>query len=609
MRRFAWLLILGFLVSPASASSDLKPGWVEIDYAEIIDRREPTHSGEAVAGLLRRLEGRPMPHGPEVARRPDDQLSHVLLDPVLEKYAFVMSDALDAVSPPSSQAPPLYELAGLWQPGEAEPAWVELLRARKYLVESDGTGRMRICIPAPDGVEAAWNDHWRVLRHVFRSEQARLAASRSGKSDSAPVLDVEIHPYQHLPARSVFRLGMKPVLRQITTIGPYEERPSVDFEAWRNFLKEGRSLEGGRLDPDGSIRFLSSASGAPAEILGTPVSLADMAVAYRAIFHGGLGEPYMSLDRGYSPQTTRVNYGGRLRDTRLGMAALLCDIRFKTISVGFDIFEGRDVRERIRKQLPSFMTHVEKFAADPAARGVLSQQTRMWFYPDKVDMTLSSQGDVLVLRTVRMSAASERLNEAGLKDRGEAARPADPPWTTATVKVVNEGYDVLAGLFPELSDLDQVVRLLSFFTWLKIAEGDGLPVPDLDALLAVELPSYPTPRRFPQMLSFNALPPAAAQQGAVDVFQRLEVGVGLDRLDMPAGRPLPAATRFDRATGWLDSRESDDRALQKQLEGLAKDSLDDASLDFYSYKAERIRMHRLVLRTPSGAQNPSQGTG
>ena len=174
MRWFSSLWILGLLVSPASASDNLQPGWVEIDYAEVLDRREPTHSGEAVAGLLRRLDGRTMPHGPEVARRPDDQLSHILLDPVLEKYAFVMSDALDAVSPPASKTAPLYELAGLWQPGEAEPAWVELLRARKYLVESDGSGRMRICIPAPNGVEQAWKDHWTVLRHVFRSEQARL---------------------------------------------------------------------------------------------------------------------------------------------------------------------------------------------------------------------------------------------------------------------------------------------------------------------------------------------------------------------------------------------------------------------------------------------------
>ena len=510
-----------WLLFPGTAQSQTpKPGWTTVHYAEILDGREPTHSGEAVSGLLRRLGGRPVPTAEEIGERPDDLLSHILLDPVLERYAFVLQDALDRISPPKPGSPPWYELAGLWQPGEAEPAWVELLRSRRYLVESDGQGRLRVCLPLPPGSdpsaldgsagsEKAWEAHWPVLRHVLASERARLAAAEPGLDRP---LAVEVHAYRHLPARSVFLLAAPGANRKVVATGPDARQPSVDFAAWNRFLASGRTLEGARLLPDGSIRFLSSESDRPGTVLGEPLTLADMAVAYRAIFHGGLGDPYMSLDRGYTPQTTHVNYGGRLRDTRLGMVALLCDIRFKTFSVGMDIFKGEDIREVIRRKLPSFMTHVERFGADPGASDVMSQQTRMWFYPDSVDMTLSSEGDVLVLRSVRMSAASERLNEAGLAAEGNRA---DPPWTRTTVKTVNEEYDALAGLFPELADLDQVVRLLSFFTWLKVAAVDGLPVPDLDALLAVELPSYPTPRRFPQMLAFNALPTAGGGGAAV----------------------------------------------------------------------------------------------
>ncbi len=585
----------------AARSQGLKPGWIQVGYAEILDGREPTHSGEAVSGLLRRLEGRPVPTGEEIVKRPDDLLSHILLDPVLERYAFVLHDALDRIFPPKPGSPPWYELAGLWQPGEAEPAWVELLRSRRYLVESDGRGNLRACLPLPAGIvpedlagqsasEKVWDIHWPVLRHVLASERARLASVEPGMDRT---LTVEVHAYQHLPARSIFRLAVPGTTRKVAATAPDTGKPSVDFAAWNRFLASGRSLEGARLLPDGTIRFLSGEGGRPGTILGEPLTLADMAVAYRAIFHGGLGDPYMSLDRGYTPQTTHVNYGGRLRDTRLGTVALLCDIRFKTFSVGMDIFKGDDLRGSIRRALPSFMTHVERFGADPGASGVMSQQTRMWFYPDSVDMTLSSQGDVLVLRSVRMSAASERLNEAGLAADGDRA---DPPWTQATIKTVNDDYDTLAGMFPEMADLDQVVRLLSFFTWLQVAERDGLPVPDLDALLAVEIPSFPTPRRFPQMLAFNALPQAGAA-GAAEVYSRLEVGEGLDRLFSADGRPLPARSRYERAVASLDDRMEQDRRLQQELSAYDPDSLDDASLDFFAYKAERIRMHHLVLST------------
>ncbi len=585
------VLAAALILSSSSAQSPaLKPGWLDVGYAELLDGREPTHSGEAVSGLLRRLEG-----------RPDDLLSSILLDPVLERYAFVLTDALDRLSPPEPGSAPWYEPAGLWRSGESAPAWVELLRSRRFVVESDGRGNLRVALPLPagadpasadgaTGAEAAWRAHWTVLRHVLASEQTRLKAT--GSNLDRP-LNVQVHAYQHLPARSVFRLSTPGVHKKVAATGPDPNRPAVDFAAWNRFLASGRTLEGARLLPDGSIRFLSSESERPATLLGEPLTLADMAVAYRAIFHGGLGDPYMSLDRGYTPQTTHVNYGGRLRDTRLGMVALLCDIRFKTFSVGMDIFSGEDIRDTVRRALPGFMTHVERFGADPLASGVMSQQTRMWFYPDTVDMTLSSEGDVLVLRSVRMSAASERLNEAGLAAEVDQA---DPPWTLSTVKTVNEGYDSLAGLFPEMADLDQVVRLLSFFTWLKVAEVEGLPVPDLDALLAVELPSFPTPRLFPQMLAFNALPPEGGN-GAVEVFGRLEVGEGLDRLFSADGRPPPARLRYDRAVGRLDEGMEEDRRLLQELSRYDPDALDDASLDFYSYKAERIRMHRLVLST------------
>jgi hypothetical protein len=594
------MLAAGLLVAASSALAQGAgapgSGWVEVDYGPLVNLRELTHSGESVGMLLGRLQGRPLPPPGE---RPADHIAHSLLDPVLEPYAFVLADAVDSLGPLTD--PPLVEVGSLWEPGQAQPAWAALLRARRLLVESDGAGRLRAILPvdprSPDSSSAAaaersWRAAWPVLRHVLAAEQRRLAA-RDGRRPEDHPLRVRVHAYRHFPERLTFVLGrdFHEVDVRDTVLGS-PGRPPVDAGALRSFLGQGLRLEGARIEPDGSIRLLGSQAGAAATLLGRPIGIEDFAAAYRAVFHGGLAEPYMSLDRGPSPQTSIVSYGGRLRDTPLGWVSLLCDIRFKTFSLGGGVLEGRDLRPQIRSRIPEFRTHLERFASDPLARDVMSQQTRLWFYPDDVDLTLSPQGDVLVLRRVRMTAASERIEEATLA----AAKGEDPPWTRATVEAINRQYDALAGLFPELADLDQVVRLLSLFTWLRILDDAGQPVPDLDSLLGVELPAAPTPRTYPQLLAFNALPPPLGT-GPLDTFDRVSVAEALERLNPLDGRALPARLRFERALAGLDRAKPQNHQLIQELDSHDRSRLDPSTLDLLAYRAERVRMHETVLTT------------
>ena len=110
-------------------------------------------------------------------------------------------------------------------------------------------------------------------------------------------------------------------------------------------------------------------------------TLADLAVAYRAVARGGDGEPYMSLDRAAAPHIANVNYGGRLRDTALGMVSLLSDVRFKTFSVGIDLLGDGDVRDAVRRALPEFQTHLERFASDPSAGADLESADALLVLP------------------------------------------------------------------------------------------------------------------------------------------------------------------------------------------------------------------------------------
>jgi hypothetical protein len=597
------------LLAPGSSAQAVAEEWAIVEYGELINARQLSHSGEPVGLLLNRLGGRPVP---PPGQRQGDLTYHKLLEPLLEPYAYVLSDLLDGIETPPSY--PLIELGGLWHPGEPQPAWVELLRSRHFIVESDGRGSLRVILPwqasgdprqrpSATAAEESWKRSWPVLRHVMAAERKRLSMpgmSEGAEASPPPTLNVRVYPYVHLQARSTFVVGLQPHTVAVDSTLPTGDQPPLELNELQAFLDSGWTLEGARLDGEGGFLPLGSRREGGASFAGRKLTLAELAVAFRAIAYGGLAEPFMSLDRGYSPWQSLVTYAGRLQDTSLGEVSLYCDVRFKTFSMGLGIDEGVDLRDEMRRVAPSFKTHIEQFSADPASASVQAQQTRLWFYPDQVDLTVSPQGDLLAMRDVRMTAASERVNDESLTPTAGQ----QPPWTIKTVSSINRDYDALTEVFPELADLDQVVRLLSLFTWVEQARNSGLTVPDFDALLAVELPATPTPRTFPQMLAFNALP-AVGTQSRVDAFDRVEVGDALERLNPRQGEVLDAQTRLRRALSALDRRLADEKRLIDSLAAVDLSKLTDGEIDMLAYRAQRLRMHRTVLATLQGGDAES----
>src|SRR5262249_23138840 len=124
----------------------------------------------------------------------------------------------------------------------------------------------------------------------------------------------------------------------------------------------------------------------------------------------------------------------------------------------------------------------------------------------------------------------------------------------------------------------------------------------LDALLALELPAQPTPRTFPQLLAFSAIPPAGSAQ-PVAVYNQTRVGEALDRLQPPSGDAFPAPRRLARARAALDPQRSDQAARARELDQYDPKTLDDSAIDLLAYLAERVRLHQLVLGTlPAGSR-------
>lgn len=587
-------LVASFLSIPAAAP---EPGaaWTAVSYGSIVDRAQLTHSGEPVGVLLDRLGGRPLP--PPGERRAD-LLTYRLLDPWLEPYAFVLADALEASGP--GEKHPWREIGAAWESGAGpEPAWVELLRARRFFLLGDGAGRIRAFVPAagPAGGEdavaasrAAWEAAWPVVRHALAAERRRLGDKP---------LEVEAFAYRHDLARTRFDLAALPWKESVASTAARGGRRPLDLVALASVLSRPARIEGARLEGDGSIRWFTSDAVRPPEVLGRPLTLGDAAVAYRAVFHGGLAEPYMSLDRGRAPWISAVNYGGRLRDTTLGLVSLLSDVRFKTFSLGIDPVAGRDARESTRAAAPGFATHLERMAADPGSGEVAGQQTRFWFYPDEVDLALTENLDTFAIRRARMAAASERVESATDLDAAGSERP----WTRATTAFLNANRGPLGGLFPEVASLDEVARLLAIFTWLRAAKAEGLPVPDLDLLLDVEVEADPTARTFPQLLTWNALPPAGSAS-PVEVVDQAAVGAALERLLPRRGGDLAPEVALARAAAWLDARVPEDAALLKEIDrARGTPPAGPETLETLRFRAQRLAMHRLVLgKVPDAAR-------
>jgi hypothetical protein len=489
---------------------------LELKYGKLIDGSQITHSGRTVSQELARL-GQPVFSAVAGSSRidVDAQIAKLvaagaapsgallsigslrvkqrfaaqkaLVEPFLEPYSFLLEDLLETTDPASIR-PNLIELASLFPNGAPQPAWADLVRTGYYYVLSDGRGYARIFVPGT-AAATAYHRHLPVLRNVI----AFLLASRTGADRS---LKLDVYAYENDLITQTLRLHIPKLGLRLTEAPPTNfTYGSVNLGAIQEFLSQNLTLEGAALDARGQLVLIGARRAQRPTLEGQPVTMADMAAAYRAAFYAGEGEAFISLDPSPYAEQTNVNFGGRLQDTRLGWVLLRSDMRFKTIGDGYDVESGERLDRDLSRGIPGFLTMQMRQFSVPLTEWPERESTRFWFYPDNISVEQSADGTRMRIRSPRYTAAAERQ----LDDGGDDAEHT-PPWTRDAIAHLNRYYEQYAARFQEIRELDNVGRLLALFTWLKQKKMEGKLLIDLDPLLAVELPRCQTPRRMPQLL-------------------------------------------------------------------------------------------------------------
>jgi hypothetical protein len=479
--RFAGLLVLGAIaavIGLGSFVSNWGVKWVAASYDELISRTMLTQSGSSVGDSLKAFNG--------------SRNDHAQLQPFLDGYALLLDDLVSAERADRLQG--FVPVCDSFPVGSAQPAWVALVRSGSMHISTNGSGGVRVFLPIKHHLgsvdaESAYQKSYSVVRHPL----TWLAAHNNGKP-----LKVEVFCFNNDYSQRMLHLSMQSHVFDASAF-PSNAKYPLNIEEISASLSTfyGMKIMGARIG-DGSLVVVGSEGFDT--LSGAPVSMSDLAVAYRACFHSGANESFVSLDPHRHPAMVSVNFGGYLEDTRIGSVLLESDKRFKSLTSGLSPDGVAEIASVVSAKVPTFIPSDQRTLENPIMEKGW-KGTRYWFYPDSVTVESNLAGTVAAVVSPRFTADAERSESdmKGLPSGGKSAKDLLAPETKLSIAGLNSDYDKLRPLFPELHELDSVGRLMGLFVWAKSSPARSTI--DLDELLAVELPAFSTPREKYQLIS------------------------------------------------------------------------------------------------------------
>ena len=449
------------------------PRWLRANYRGLVDMDQLTQSGQTIRAAI--------------AEGVKDAYQRGQLQPFLDQFSRLLPQALETVNGGPGEFPRTSILEEL-PTNTPLPAWVTILKGGKIVVTDDGNGAASVFAVGPDAKQA-YQSCYSVVRHVLTTLLP---------SDGQP-LKVRTFAYHNDYANCELKLCLNPYVAEATEFPTPPGKTPLDLDSLSEFFDQGYELTGGAVDANNKLIFVGK-KGDKQTLAAAPVDLSDLAVAYRAVFHAGDNQAFISLDTHRDPTRVNVNFGGFLEDTRIGSVVLEADKRFKTITSGLDPTSFSDLRSEIRAHVPAFATSGERDLAMPGYGHSGWQGTRFWYYPDSVEIEASLDYRQGAIAKAQFTADAERSRDdfgsSGEFDNAKKTRLS--PAIQMNIKDLNQNYAQYTEIFPELRELSAVARLMGLCIWMQKANLNQL---DLDQLLTVELPSIQTPREKKQLIA------------------------------------------------------------------------------------------------------------
>ena len=467
----AFFILFTFtLISSQSISIDAdsffsktKPNnWITISYGNAVDKSTLTHSDERVGDVIQKIPSY------------DDDYKG-LVQQYLGPYSILCHDVLLYNIKPDT--PPLINILAHYPIGSEQPAWVNLFREGHFQLYYN-PHLIRIFLKG-DNPENSFEKYQSVIRHPIQD----LINSKH-----LSIKNIEVYVFNNDYAKAEIRVNIIPATSAIDDLDLSPKRRSIDLGSIEEFLNHGVALEAVEVDERNNI-FFYGRSASDQTIAGQPVSISDIAVVYRSIFHYGYNAPYISLDTHEDNRYAKVNFGGHLENTRVGHVVLEADKLFKTLSTGIDPNTHEFVKSKITKHVSDFLTEDERgFLEDVNEENT---EIRYWFYPDEIGTV--SDGSIGIVQKHQFLADAERMDVEVQLDKA----------TRETIDHLNKYFPQYEKAENTYKELNTVGRMLALVNWLK--EMDMEDRVELDDLLSVKVPAFSTPEKTKKMLAITAI--------------------------------------------------------------------------------------------------------
>ncbi len=438
--------------------------WVTISYGGLVNRSILTHSGETVGEIIRKIPN-----------YTDDLKGQV--QQYLEPYSILCHDVL--LSTVSPDTLPLVNILAHYPVCSEQPAWVDLFREGHFQIYYN-TNLVRLFLKGSNP-KTSFEKYHSVLRHPVQDII---------NSSHTSIENVEVYVFKNDYAKTEIRLNTIPSVFKVNELDLSPKRKSIDLTSIEYFLNQGVILEAVEVDANKDL-YLYGRKASGQTLAGYPISISDIAVIYRSIFHYGYNAPYISLDKHEDNRYAKVNFGGHFENTHAGHVVLEADKLFKALSTGLDPNTHKLVKSKITKEVPNFLTEDERGLLEDIGEG--HTQIRYWFYPDSIGTV--TDGSIGAVLTHQFLADVERMEKDINVNVGNAVRK--------TIDHLNNNFSQYERAENTFKELSTVGRIMALVNWLKGMNMDDRI--ELDDLLSVKIPAFTTLKRTKKMLAVTAI--------------------------------------------------------------------------------------------------------